>query len=159
MFSFLLQGLLLAIRVVLLTFFVSCSQVNGSAGAFATGESSSKAIVIDENQNISITNDDYDEDGLLSVNSAIAVEKEIAADTMGVVFVAVRSHFLPYLEPCTLELIDLLNHYYEGIRKSAVTSLFEFIKTFYELSEPQTWEPGLIIVGVFSIRLLILVGS
>ncbi|KDQ11917.1 hypothetical protein BOTBODRAFT_34989 [Botryobasidium botryosum FD-172 SS1] len=119
--------------------------LGGTGGAFSTGESSNKAIFVDENQNVSIAADDLDDDGLLSVNSAIAVEKEIAADTMGAVFVAVRGHFLPYLEPCTLELIGLLTHYYEGIRKAATTSLFEFIKTFYELSEPKQWVPGLIV--------------
>ncbi|KAG8884617.1 hypothetical protein FRB98_002297 [Tulasnella sp. 332] len=85
---------------------------------------------------------DIDPTQAISVNSAIAIEKEIAADTMGVVFAATHNHFLPYLEPCTLELVEALQHYYEGIRKSAISSLFAFMQTFYELSGPEIWEPG-----------------
>ncbi|KAG9036319.1 hypothetical protein FRB95_009241 [Tulasnella sp. JGI-2019a] len=85
---------------------------------------------------------DIDPGQAISVNSAIAIEKEIAADTMGVVFAATRNHFLPFLEPCTLELVEALQHYYEGIRKSAISSLFAFMQTFYEMSAPEIWEPG-----------------
>lgn len=73
------------------------------------------------------------------------MEKEIAADTIGTVFAATGQHFLPYVEPSVLELINLLTHYYEGIRKSATESILEIIKTFYKLSEPQDWQPGLAI--------------
>jgi len=76
------------------------------------------------------------------VNSTICIEKEIAADTIGTIFSATRSHFLPYVEQCTLELIGLLPHYYDGIRKSATDSLLEIVRTFYELSNPQEWQPG-----------------
>ncbi|KAG8748057.1 hypothetical protein FRC10_009809 [Ceratobasidium sp. 414] len=107
----------------------------------ATGNSSSDAIpVAADSQSIDI--EDVDEDKELAVNSAIAVEKEIAADTIGTVFMHTRNHFLPYVEPCVHELVELLSHYYEGIRKSAVTSLFEIIQTFYELSTPAEWVSG-----------------
>lgn len=86
-------------------------------------------------------------DKMLEVNSAIAVEKEIAADTMGTIFAATKNHFLPYIETCTLTLVELLAHYYEGIRKSATDSLLEFVRTFYDLSSPTDWAPGLNIVS------------
>ncbi|QRW00314.1 importin subunit beta-4 [Ceratobasidium sp. AG-Ba] len=107
----------------------------------ATGNSSSDAIPVSADSE-SIDIEDVDEDKELAVNSAIAVEKEIAADTIGTVFQFTRNHFLPYVEPCVHELVELLSHYYEGIRKSAVTSLFEIIQTFYELSTPTEWIPG-----------------
>lgn len=81
-------------------------------------------------------------DDLLDVSSGIYIEKEIAADTIGTIFAATKSHFLPYVEQCTLELLGLLNHFYEGIRKSATDSLLEIIRTFYDLSEPAEWQPG-----------------
>jgi hypothetical protein len=84
---------------------------------------------------------------MLDINSAVAVEKEIAADTMGTLFAATRNHFLPYVEQCTLTLVELLGHYYEGIRKSATDSLLEFVRTFYELSNPADWTPGMAVVG------------
>ena len=76
------------------------------------------------------------------VNSAVAIEKEVAADTIGELFNATKSAFLPYVEETMQVLIDLLDHYYEGIRKAAVGALFQYIKTFYELSTPQEWVPG-----------------
>ena len=51
-------------------------------------------------------------------------------------------HFLPFVESCTVELIALLPHYYEGIRKSATDSLLEIVRTFYDLSEHEEWQPG-----------------
>ncbi|KAG9309494.1 ARM repeat-containing protein [Chiua virens] len=113
------------------------------ASAFASGTSPSSAIAVldtDGDGNIEAEMEDVDVDKLLEVNSAIAVEKEIAADTIGVLFVATRTHFLQYVEPCVIELVSLLSHYYEGIRKSATDSLLELVRVFYELSNPQEWQ-------------------
>jgi len=41
-----------------------------------------------------------------------------------------------------------LDHYYAGIRKSAATSLFTFIGTFYDLSDPEEWKAGATIVSL-----------
>ena len=110
---------------------------------FATGTSPAKAITVvdSENGNIEIE-EDVDLDKLLDVNSTICIEKEIAADTMGTLFSATRRHFLPYVEQCTIELVGLLPHYYDGIRKSSVESLLEIVRTLYDLSDPQDWTPG-----------------
>ena len=86
--------------------------------------------------------DESVDDGILDVNSGIAVEKEVAADIMGDLFASTQIHFLPFVEPCTLELIKLLPHYYEGIRKSAINSLLEIVRTFYEISDHEDWVPG-----------------
>jgi importin-4 len=99
-----------------------------SANDFAVGD------VIDLDESVT--------DGILDVNSGIAVEKEIAADVMGDLFASTQIHFLPFVEPCTLELINLLSHYYEGIRKSAISSLLAIIRTFYDISEHEEWVPG-----------------
>lgn len=124
-----------------------------AAAAFASGSSPSNAIAIaddvDVNGNASIDLEDLDLDKMLEVNSAIAVEKEIAADTIGTIFSATRNHFLPYVEQSTLELVQLLPHYYEGIRKSATDSLLEIVRTFYELSDHQEWTPGTAAVSLF----------
>lgn len=83
----------------------------------------------------------------MEVNSAIAVEKEIAADTIGTIFAATGASFLPYVENSVLELVELLRHYYEGIRKSATDSLLEIVRSFYDISEPADWTPGLATVS------------
>ncbi|KAG1864849.1 armadillo-type protein [Suillus subluteus] len=117
-----------------------------AAVAFASGSSPTNAISvtddIDVNGNPQLEIEDVDLDKMLEVNSAIAVEKEIAADTIGTLFAATRDHFLPFVEPCALELANLLTHYYEGIRKSATDSLLEMVRTFYELSGAPEWAPG-----------------
>ncbi|KAF8963447.1 armadillo-type protein [Flammula alnicola] len=106
--------------------------VADAASAFASGSSPANAITLE----------DIDLDKMMDVNSAIAVEKEIAADTIGSLFAATQIHFLPFVEPCTLELLAMLPHYYEGIRKSATDSLLEIVRTFYDLSDHEEWVAG-----------------
>ena len=135
---------------------VCCSAVKNpeTAAAFASGSSPSNAInIIDDTDanGVAEGEEDVDLDKLLDVNSAIAVEKEIAADTIGTLFTSTGAHFLPFVESCTLELVSLLPHYYEGIRKSATDSLLQIIRTFYELSDPAEWQPGLVVVITFLI--------
>ncbi|WFD29053.1 hypothetical protein MSPP1_000057 [Malassezia sp. CBS 17886] len=88
---------------------------------------------------------DLDElnDSFLNVSTAVAVEKEVAADSLGELFSHTRAAFLPFVGPATEELISLTSHFYQGIRKSAIATLFTFINTLYELSNPPPWVPGL----------------
>ena len=80
---------------------------------------------------------------LLGAQAASAtIAKEIAADVLGDLFASTGKAFLPYVERSTKVLIALLDHYYSGLRKSAVTSLFTFMGTFYDLSEPGEWKAG-----------------
>lgn len=90
---------------------------------------------------------DVDEVDGLEVNSAIVIEKEIAADAIGTLFASTQIHFLAFVEPCTLQLIQLLSHYYEGIRKSAIDSLLEIVRTFYDISDHENWVPGANVVS------------
>lgn len=119
--------------------------MSGNPADFASnaGDTPANAISISDEQSV----EDVDIEKLLEVNSSIAVEKEIAADTFGSLFQYTRSHFLPYLEESTLELVGMLQHYYEGIRKSAVETLLEFVRSFYELSDPEEWQPGTSVVS------------
>ncbi|SRR5258708_3285552 len=117
--------------------------INGQAAeGFSTGEPSTSRT----EPTIAADDDDFDDEKALTVNSAIAVEKEIAADTLGTIFAHTKEAFLPYLEPATKDLLHLLEHYYEGIRKSATTSLIEFIGVFHSLSGSPHWQPGLPLV-------------
>ena len=103
-----------------------------AAAAFATGATPATAIPVAD---VEIDLEDGDDDKMLDINSAIAVEKEIAADTIGVLFSATKNHFLPYVEKSTLVLIGLLSHYYEGIRKAACDALLEIVRTFFDISQ------------------------
>ena len=120
---------------------------DASANGFAVGD------VIDIDESV--------DEGMMEVNSAIAIEKEIAADTIGTLFASTQIHFLPFVEPCTLELIQLLSHYYEGIRKSAIDSLLEIVRTFYDISDHEDWVPGSNVVsevdlGSYNVLLMVI---
>ncbi|KAJ8690921.1 hypothetical protein PTI98_007207 [Pleurotus ostreatus] len=103
----------------------SCKQVEqgdenlsifGSEGSAvcASGSSPANAIAVmdevDAHGNASIELEDVDVGQMVDVNNAIAIEKEIATDTIGTLFASTRNHFLPHVEQCTVELIDLLDH-------------------------------------------------
>jgi hypothetical protein len=109
--------------------------------AFSSGSSPANAISVEDGA-VDGEEVEIDLEKALEVNSAVAVEKEIAADTLGTLFAATREHFLPFVEQTALELISLLSHYYEGIRKSATDSLLKIIRTFYDLSGQPDWQPG-----------------
>ncbi|KAF9918661.1 hypothetical protein BX616_006907 [Lobosporangium transversale] len=75
--------------------------------------------------------------------SAIADEKEVAADTIGEFFQHTRSAFLPYVESSVKELINLTTHMSDGVRKASCGALFNFLRTFYKLSNCEEWKAGL----------------
>ncbi|KAH8832771.1 ARM repeat-containing protein [Flagelloscypha sp. PMI_526] len=105
-----------------------------------SGSSPSNAITISDDGDVTGGSIDLDK---LVVNNAVAIEKEIAADTLGTLFAATQSHYLPYVEQSALQLINLLPHFYEGIRKSALESLLEIVRTFYKLSDSPQWIPAM----------------
>ncbi|EJD51758.1 ARM repeat-containing protein [Auricularia subglabra TFB-10046 SS5] len=120
----------------------SCKQheIGEEVDEAETGQTPADAIVVEEDDLLG----DEDIDGaMIEVNSALTVEKEIAVDTLGTLFVATKNAFLPFVEECTLVLVEMLDHYYEGIRKAGTNSLLEFVQTFYKLSNPQPWTPGI----------------
>ncbi|KAJ7281608.1 armadillo-type protein [Mycena rebaudengoi] len=97
-------------------------EVTEASVAFGTGTSPQTAITImdekiDLNGNAIGEIEDLDVDKMMDANSAIATS--------------------------AMQLIDLLPHYYEGIRKSATDSLLEIVRTFYELSDHPQWTAGL----------------
>jgi len=112
------------------------------AEAFSTATSSKTTLDDDDGFEDEETDMDALEAMFSKVNSAVAIEKEVAADTVGELFVATKHAFTPYIQETVPVLIDLMDHYYEGIRKSAIGSLFAFIKTVYDLSNPVDWVPG-----------------
>lgn len=89
--------------------------------------------------------EDEEEDDLSAlnnINSAVADEKEFAADALGELFENTRSHFLPYVEESVQALLEATANLFDGVRKASLGSLFAFLKTFYALSSPGDWVPG-----------------
>lgn len=88
--------------------------------------------------------EDLDEDDLdFAAGSAIAVEKEVSADALLEIFRNTRNHFMPYLEPVVKALLELLEHFWDGIRKAAATTLLSYVATFNELSNLPRYTPGI----------------
>ncbi|CEP12868.1 hypothetical protein [Parasitella parasitica] len=87
--------------------------------------------------------DEEEDDNTFNFNSAIADEKEFAADALGEIFESTQSHFLPYVESSVQELTELSFHLFDGVRKAVVGSLFSFLKTFYVMSGSDEWKAGL----------------
>ncbi|KAG0244690.1 armadillo-type protein [Mortierella sp. GBAus27b] len=87
--------------------------------------------------------DETEEELKYVFKSAIADEKEVAADTIGELFQHTRAAFLPYVEPSVKELIELSSHMSEGVRKATCAALFGFLRTFYSISNAPDWQPGL----------------
>ena len=113
--------------------------------AFNSG-SASGSVNLDGNDE-SEDEDDYEDlDDMLKVNSEVAIEKEISAEVLGQVFEATREAFLPYLDQAIECLMKLLMHYYEGIRKAALSSLFSIIRTYYEMSDPVDWQENVSVI-------------
>ncbi|KAJ1653577.1 hypothetical protein IWQ61_006328 [Dispira simplex] len=84
------------------------------------------------------------------VSTALADEKEVAADVLGELFEATSRHFLPYTEATVQELVKLIEHDADGVRTASVSALFKCLVTIYRMSLPQdrrevdpTWEAGL----------------
>ncbi|KAL6612927.1 ARM repeat-containing protein [Neocallimastix californiae] len=80
---------------------------------------------------------------LFNASSAIAEEKEFAADCLQEIFAATKQSYMPYFEQSVEVLKTLLKHDYEGVRKSACNSLISVISTCYGMSNPEKWQPGL----------------
>ena len=124
--------------------------LNVAAEGFSTAAAGSSKAAAPDEEDIEEEEPDLDalEQMFSKVNSAVAIEKEVAADTIGELFAATKQPFMPYVEETVQVLTDLLDHYYEGIRKAAIGALFSFIKTIYELSDPTEWVPGGVVVSL-----------
>jgi len=86
--------------------------------------------------------DDWDDLGAVT---GVAMEKEIAIEVMGDVLSHTKSKFTPYMSK-TIELaLPLLEHSFEGVRKSAVSTLWRAYAMLWALAEEngmEKWQPG-----------------
>ncbi|KAG4300916.1 hypothetical protein PCK1_002993 [Pneumocystis canis] len=104
----------------------------------------------DSDEDDSIKNSEIDDENnddtflnISKVNSEITMEKEVAADALGEICSYTKELFIPYIEQSKEKLIQLSSHFYEGVRKAAISSLWRFVATVYNISNPQKWLPGL----------------
>jgi importin-4 len=111
------------------------------------GEEEAKALLNGDISLDEIESDDSDDESIqFNVNSALQLEKEIAADACGEIFVNVKEAFLPYLPTATEQLAELADTFYEGARKAAISALWKFVTTLGELLTTEPWQAGLPVV-------------
>lgn len=87
--------------------------------------------------------DDWDDLGTVT---AVAMEKEIAVEVIGDVLTHTKGKYLPYLQKTVELTLPLLDHSFEGVRKSAVGTLWRGYACLWGLAEDsgmQKWQPGL----------------
>jgi importin-4 len=119
------------------TLFASSSNANDYATGVDDDDEAGDFEDIDEDI------DSDDEEALFSASTAIAIEKECAADAITEMFSNIKTPFLPYVEAAVTALIPGLQHqWHDGIRKSSVAALLGFMTTFHEMSEGPKWEKG-----------------
>lgn len=87
--------------------------------------------------------DDWDDLGAVT---AVAMEKEIAVEVIGDVLTHAKGKYLPYMQKTIETTLPLLDHTFEGVRKSAVSTLWRAYACLWGLAEDngmQKWQPGL----------------
>lgn len=93
------------------------------------------------------TEDDDDDDwDDLGAVTAVAMEKEIAVEVIGDVLTHTKSKYMPYMQKTIETTLPLLEHTFEGIRKSAISTLWRAYACLWGQAEDggmQKWQPGL----------------
>ena len=87
--------------------------------------------------------DDWDDFGAVT---AVAMEKEIAIEVIGDVLSNTRGKYLPYFQQSLEVVLGLVEHSYEGVRKSAIGTIWRAYATLWALAEANgmtKWKPGL----------------
>jgi HEAT repeat protein len=101
----------------------------------------------DEDEVIELDDDDDDDDFEdIDPVTAVAMEKEIAIEVIGDVLTHTKAKFMPYLEETIAAVLSLVEHSYEGVRKSAVGTLWRAYTCVWGLAEGQgmeKWKPGI----------------
>lgn len=89
------------------------------------------------------SDDDWDDLGAVT---GVAMEKEIAVEVIGDVLTHTKGKYLPYMEKTIEVTVPLLDHSFEGVRKSAVSTLWRAYACLWGLAEEggmAKWQPGL----------------
>lgn len=92
----------------------------------------------------SADDDDDDWDDLGAV-TAVAMEKEIAVEVIGDIMTHTKGKYLPYMQKTIETVLPLLDHSFEGVRKSAISTAWRAYACLFGLAEDNgmaKWEPG-----------------
>jgi len=113
------------------------------AGANGVNEGDNDDSIIEAMDGDDSDSDDWDDLGAVT---AVAMEKEIAVEVLGDVLTHTKSKFLPYMQKTIEVTMPLLEHTFEGVRKSAIGTLWRAYACLFGLAEDagmEKWQPGL----------------
>ncbi|KAI5778145.1 armadillo-type protein [Geopyxis carbonaria] len=117
-----------------------------SVGASGTDPAAVSGDIVDMDGMSDFEDDDEEDWDELNVVNAIALEKEVAAETIGEILAHCKVASLPYLERVVTTLVEKAGHPYEGVRKAAISTLWRAYASLWQVSEErgmQKWEKGL----------------
>lgn len=86
--------------------------------------------------------DDWDDLGAVT---AVAMEKEIAVEVIGDIMTHTKGKYLPYMQKTIETVLPLLDHSFEGVRKSAISTAWRAYACLFGLAEDNgmaKWQPG-----------------
>jgi hypothetical protein len=112
------------------------------AGAGGVNEAIDEAEVVKALMEADDDDDDWDDLGAVS---AIAMEKEIAIEVIGDILTHTKGKYLPYMQKTIETTLPLLDHTFEGVRKSAVSTMWRAYACLFGLAEDSgmaKWQPG-----------------
>ncbi|KAK5113342.1 hypothetical protein LTR62_003441 [Meristemomyces frigidus] len=118
-------------------------KVAGANGKNEGDDDDNDAIVQALMEGAEDDDDDWDDLGAVT---AVAMEKEIAVEVLGDVMTNSKGKYLPYMQKTIEVVLPLLDHSYEGVRKSAVGTTWRAYACLWGLAEDngmQKWQPGL----------------
>lgn len=118
-------------------------RVAGANGVDEDDDDAALNAVMDGTVNEDEDEDDWDDLGTVT---AVAMEKEIAIEVIGDVLTHTKGKFLPYMEKTIAITLPLLDHTFEGVRKSAISTLWRAYACLWALEEDRgmpKWQPGL----------------
>ena len=96
-------------------------------------------------EDIDPDNDDAWDD--ITATTPISLEKEVAVEVIGDLVTHTKSAYLPYFEKTIEVIMPLVEHPYEGVRRSTISTLHRSYAVLFSIAEEtgQTpkWKPGL----------------
>ncbi|TGZ78217.1 putative importin beta-4 subunit [Ascodesmis nigricans] len=116
-----------------------------SIGAEGGDKAAIDGAIVDIDEDDDEDDDDDIWESLATVN-AIALEKEVACDTIGEILGNCGEAFLPYFEKAVTILAEKSEHMYEGVRRAAICTLWRAYASLWQVAEAkgmQKWQKGL----------------
>jgi importin-4 len=109
------------------------------------------ANFIEHSKLLEASSDSEDDESIdINVNSALLLEKVVAAEAVGELCKHIGEAFFPYLAETTSILVEMADSYFQGGQKAALGALWKFVMTLGKIQVTEDWQPGLpVVCGLF----------